>query len=72
MKFRRKSIIVEANQFHPQGLPWPKGVIKINNNFMLPTLEGWAVVKSGDWIVDDDGNYYCCNPDTFEATYEAI
>ena len=69
MKFRRKPITIEANQFHPDGLPWPKGVVKINGNFMVFTLEGWMVVKSGDWIIRGIGP---CDPETFEVKYEKI
>ncbi len=72
MKFQRKSTIIEANQFHPEGLPWPDGVIRSIKNFVIPTLEGWTTVKSGDWIISIDGKYSSCAPKEFEATYENV
>ena len=70
MKFQRKPIIIEANQFHPEGLPWPKGVVKINGNF---TIAGsYTVVKPGDWIIDNAGTYYPCDPETFKMKFVKV
>ncbi len=72
MKFQRKPIIIEANQFHPDALPWPKGVIRGTKNFIIPTLDGWMVVKSGDWVIEYMNKYDVIKPDEFEAAYENV
>ncbi len=71
MKFRKK-LIIEANQFHPDALPWPKGVMKINNKFYI--TGSWIPVESGDWIIvcPSITGYRSCNPNIFEAVYEKV
>ncbi len=72
MKFRNKTTF-EANQFYPEGLPWPEGVVKINNNFVVKTAWGWLPVNSGDWVMElDDNEYYPCDPEFFKARYEKV
>ncbi len=72
MKFQRKPITVEANQFHPDGLPWPKGVIKSWHGFIIKTSDGWMVVKSGDWIIQEIDQNYPCDPETFKVKFIKI
>ena len=73
MKFRKKPVIIEANQFHPDALPWPKGVVKEKQYFYIETLNGWTYVFPGDWIITDtDGECYPIKQDIFEATYENV
>lgn len=72
-KFRKKPIVVEAEQWFPgkaidgvytlgeKGLGW------------IDTLEGGHVVSSGDWIITGImGKKYPCKPAIFEATYEPL
>lgn len=39
----------------------------------ITTLEGTMKADPGDWIIKGvKGEFYPCNPDIFEATYEAV
>ena len=82
-KFRKKPVVIEAEQFHYGKKPWPVDVtlrigtdIGIADSDLLPcirTLEGWHVVSDGDWIITGiKGERYPCKPDIFEATYEQV
>lgn len=86
MKFRKKPVVVEAFQTHPNDgltrrLPpgWMieallSGRVVINASdgaFMIKTLEGVMRAEVGDWIIRGvKGELYPCKPDIFEATYE--
>ena len=85
MKYRKKPIVVHAEQWCPDSLtiqPKPYepdilGVIwhygpngQLVNGF-IETLEGGHTVSIGDWIITGvKGEKYPCKPDIFEATYE--
>ena len=74
--FRKRPILVEAEQFFPDRKPWPEGVIDLKNEAIeegwgIQTLEGMMLVTPGDWIITGiAGEIYPCKPDIFEATYE--
>ncbi len=78
-KFRKKPIVVEAEQFFPQNSTWPAGVIDladgnpvVSSGYGIMTLEGLSLVDSGDWIITGiKGEKYPCKPDIFEMTYES-
>jgi len=87
MKYRKKPIVIEAEQFFPDCHPWPKGVHGVNPNhpnfiikdsskvtaWGIQTLEGWHLVSPGDWIITGiKGEHYPVKPDIFELTYERI
>jgi hypothetical protein len=78
MKFRKKPIIIEAEQFWPGVEPWPDGVYEsyLSGNpesYVITTLEGNMNVTPGDWIITGvKGEKYPCKPDIFEATYEKV
>ena len=57
MKFRKKPVVIEAEQ---------------TSTFqIIPTLEGAMTAGPGDWIITGvKGERYPCKPDIFEATYE--
>ena len=58
MKFRKKPIVVEAEQT----------LVEV----YIATLEGTMRAEPGDWIITGvKGERYPCKPDIFEATYEA-
>ena len=39
----------------------------------IPTLEGEMIASMGDYIIKGiQGEFYPCNPDIFEATYEVV
>jgi hypothetical protein len=72
MKFRKKPIIIEAEQwFHGKKVD---GVIDVGNwKPFVETLEGNMVVTEGDWIITGvNGEKYPCKPDIFEKTYELV
>ena len=84
MKFRKKPIVVEAEQFFPNK-PHSGGVEQFVTNqtedengikniwygWRIKTLEGFMKVSPGDWIITGvKGERYPCKPDIFEATYE--
>lgn len=74
VKFRKKPVIVEAEQFiadsmsHPGGVVWNSII-----GFAVKTLSGTVAVVDGDWIITGiEGEKYPCKPDIFEATYEKV
>lgn len=86
MKFRKKPIVIEAEQFFPDK-PHPKGVEQfvarktetengIKNTWYgwrVQTLEGPLAVSPGDWVITGiKGERYPCKPDIFDATYEPV
>jgi len=74
MKYRKKPVAIEAEQFFLLVQPWPVGVMRGPGNGSIPyvqTLEGPLNVSEGDWIITGvKGERYPCKPDIFEATYE--
>ena len=78
MKFRKKPVIIEAEQYFENG-HWPAGVCrtpeeaKAHYKPWVQTLEGKLMVSDGDWIITGvKGEKYPCKPDIFEATYEKV
>lgn len=75
-KFRKKPIVINAEQFFPDKKPWPEGVMvgpSSQGTWCVSTLEGVHVVTPGDWIITGiEGERYACKPDIFERTYEPI
>lgn len=77
-KYRKKPIIVEAEQFYPGKQPWPDGVegrwVEGEGYIAwIKTLEGSLAVGPGDWVITGvKGEKYPCKPDIFEATYEKV
>lgn len=67
MKYRKKPVVVVAEQFDPERWPWPDGVepggmmsLYTNNemtrryrwgSWVIRTAKGYTVVREGDWIV---------------------
>lgn len=82
MKFRKKPIVVEAEQWFPEKDIEGVNVLKkyllngtlIDNEWtFVNTLEGLMHVSPGDWIITGvDGEKYPCKPDIFEKTYEPV
>ncbi len=80
MKFRKKPIIIEAEQFK-LGQPIPKGVCVGwrcggDSRLHVHTIhdDQKVYVEDMDWIIPEpDGvHFYPCKPDVFEATYEEV
>lgn len=81
-KFRKKPVVIEAEQFFADREPWPEG-IKCGTREMsgadpehihlIETLEGPLIVSEGDWIITGvNGERYPCKPDIFQKTYEPV
>jgi hypothetical protein len=76
-KFRKKPVVIEAEQFLPDSAPLPfadRGACNLGS-------EGWYVITAhgqktpivtGDWIIPEPDNrgFYPCKPDIFAATYD--
>lgn len=87
-KYRKKPVVVEAEQFHIMDWPnSPTGVERrtadetVNGEttgrscewFVIKTLEGELNVSDGDWIITGiKEERYPCKPDIFEQTYELV
>jgi len=84
MKYRRKPVVIEAEQFVVRK---PSTEMSFGEEFMgyriyrdfrgwyliIPTLEGAHRANEGDWIITGvHGERYPCKPDIFEQTYEAL
>lgn len=75
MKFRKRPVVIEAEQFFPDRVPWPEGVERsvTPDEYVIRTLEGPMRVSTGDWVITGvKGERYPCKPDIFAATYEAV
>ena len=81
MKFRKKPVVIEAEQFfagdtYGRGCIVPNGVYpdtKSSTGWSIDTLEGKHEVTNGDWIITGvKGERYPCKPDIFEMTYEKV
>jgi len=83
MKVRKKPVIVDATQFnYVDGIDGIETVkfataLGLSRNgpvsklWELKTLEGWRIVKGGDWIITGiRGEKYTCPPYIFSMTYE--
>lgn len=86
-KYRKRPIVVDAEQFEPTRKPWPEGVEqpeRINGSlviglvngeerYWIQTLEGWYEVSPGDWIITGvEGERYPCKPSIFDTTYAPV
>jgi hypothetical protein len=86
VRFRKKPLVVEAEQFWPEKKPWPKGVqasrlpgaaerypTAEGADYFIKTLEGDHIVTPGDWIITGvKGERYPCKPGIFEQMYERV
>lgn len=85
-KFRKKPVVIEAEQFWPDKTPYPAGVeVFVAGPFALnkkpgefdfaiiKTLAGTMQVSPGDWAITGvQGERYPCKSDIFAATYEPV
>jgi len=82
MKFRKKPVIVEAEQYIA-GQPAPRGVCwelrsedggEISVPYVITIHDQRAYLADGDWVLPEpDGeHFYPCKPDIFSATYEPV
>ncbi len=78
-QYRKKPVVIAAEQFLPDQKPWPEGVVADETSptgFGIHTLEHVGIkheVTPGDWIITGvKGERYACKPDIFEATYDLV
>lgn len=81
-KFRKKPIVIDAEQFLPGINKIPSGVVSDGLgdprknpifSWVIKTLEGDMQVSNGDWIITGiQGEKYPCKQDIFKATYEEV
>ena len=82
MKFRKKPVVIEAEQWDGNTetanklLRWANGQIMwhFNQNILsIKTLEGLMTVSLNDWVIQGiNGEFYPCKPDIFDKTYEKV
>ena len=82
MKFRKKPVIIEAEQFTEENKNRAFHFITCNKGedtlggkpvLRIHTLEGMMTAMLGDWIIRGvKGEFYPCKDDIFRATYEAV
>jgi hypothetical protein len=78
LRYRKKPVIVEAEQWYPgknvEGVECnPIDNPMTRNSYYIQTLEGLMGVSPGDFIITGiKGEKYACKPDIFEATYEPV
>ena len=73
MKFRKKPIVVEAEQFTENHLPEGCSGNEQSLCCFINTLEGVMKADLGDWIITGiKGEKYPCKPDIFKMTYEKV
>jgi hypothetical protein len=80
MKYVKKPIIIEAEQFFRNKQPWPKGVYEAPcpcaedaDHFWIITLEGHSHVEESAYIVTGiNGEKYPVAKDIFERSYDKV
>lgn len=78
MKFRKKPIVIEAEQFFPDQQPWPVGVdgyrAEGEPHWRVQTVHGYVEIQPGCWIIPEQepGKAYPITPEELERTYEVV
>jgi hypothetical protein len=88
MKFKKKPVVIEAEQFLPNDEAIEKVMALASQGsrqvavtrmpdghctMHIQTLEGVMEATIGDWIIRGiQGEVYPCKPDIFYATYERV
>ena len=82
MKYRKKPVVIDAEQFVIWDMKKIPPFVTIMNimfpvtkegTILIPTLEGQHIASNLDWIIKGiSGEIYPCKPDIFEKTYEKV
>jgi hypothetical protein len=77
VRFRKKPVVIEAEQFHVAIAPLPFSGQRVcclgPKGWYVETLEGPLHISDGDWIIRGvKGEFYPCKPDIFALTYEPV
>ena len=71
MKYKKRPVVVEADQWFPD--KQINGVVVLDNEVFIETLEGKMKVNPGDFIITGVvGEKYPCRHDIFIRTYEEV
>ena len=78
-KFRKKPIVIEAEQFFSEKQPLPfrdRAACEFDGEkWYVVTAHGQeTIIVDGDWIIPEpDGRgFYPCKPDIFEKTFDPV
>lgn len=87
-RFRKRPVVVGAEQFFPDRKPWPEGVEEAKTQGhpknagsdywrvgdpIVRTANGVCLMKPGDWVIKGvDGEFYPCPADVFDKTHERV
>jgi hypothetical protein len=81
-RFRKKPVVIEAEQWFPdgqvkKGVHWERKLLdsgEVLIPYVITAHEQRAYLTPGDWIIPEptEGRYYPCKPDIFAATYEPV
>ena len=87
-KYRKKPVVIDAEQFWPFEDEWPGDVVRLEvqddelcshcgfnliDHGWINTLEGQMMVCPGDMVITGvRGEKYACKPDIFAMTYEKV
>lgn len=73
-KFRKRPVVISAEQYLPNKTPFPAGVERNSaGDPIVRTLEGDMAVSPGDYIITGvKGERYPCKEEIFLATYEPV
>jgi len=74
-KYRKKPIVIEAEQFFRQmdTIPICVEYSYKSGEFFINTLEGIMEVRDGDWIITGiAGEKYPCKDSIFKLTYDLV
>ena len=83
MKYRKKPVVIEAEQFTEENKDRTYNFINCNRVaefnsdgfpvLIIQTLEGDMTASLGDWVIKGvNGGFYPCKPDIFELLYEKV
>jgi hypothetical protein len=74
-KFKKKEIVIEAEQWSPDTFPTPAGVqfSVAGGAFVWNSNQQRIFLNIGDWIIPHpDGGYYLLNDVIFRSTYDPM
>jgi hypothetical protein len=77
-RYRKKPIVVEAEQFWADKKPWPAGVVEcdpgVGSGYAIMTTAGLVGVRHGEWIITGPAGeqYHPCPDERFKVAYEPV
>lgn len=76
-RYRKKPVVIEARKVVIEEFfaiaEWCGGQCRTSGSIIIPTLEGEMRAVMGDYIIKGiKGEFYPCQPDIFDATYDPV